>query len=819
MIRNGNHTSTLEYDICIVGAGAAGISLCTSLAYSGLRIAVLESGTFEKTLAADEHRVLESVGIPIRESSRERVVGGTTSTWGGLSSLLDPIDFERRKYLLEHEGWPFDERTLQPYLKHAAQLRFPRPEAFEPESFLSAAQTQAFPWKGFDPKVFLAVRPPVRFGQEYLNVFRKHGVDLWIDSTVTKLVRDEAGAISSVCISQSDGTQSELRARVFVLAAGALENVRLLLVSDVGNDHDQVGRYIMNHPKGFVGRITLKRSLEHAGAYFLQKTGSYSGYIGLRLSDDEQRNRHLLNGYIKFEPGHPWTGDPYAAVAKESLDAIKCFVRERDIHILKMLLRLIPRLVRGTPRLCAFALHRLFVRHPTHLLPRYFLEMEPRGENCVRLSQEIDACGVRRLHVKHCLGERDIASFRALRERLRQECVRLGLGEYHFDQEALPGEDASHHLGGARMGFDPRTSVVDANLRVHGVENLYVAGGAVFPTSGNANPTLTMVALSLRLADHLREHFRVQTSVSEDVFGTLPTLLIGAGKRVVSDIMPALESLPEYHIAGVYARSPRMLFGARRTYAVRALEEIRIADIAAAKVLYLSLPPQEVQPVLAQLERFDCTHITLILPTPVHHEVHSDMFAQVFVEEDMVFLPWLSALPRTAEDTSRRLILDRSAYRYHALALIKTILGRVRWGVRLGRSSYIWCTEGRALLKEPRDYATGRLHFKQKSTIVTDRPGSDAIAIELLTEGRRCTGFRIGGDIEQLSPEESELFGPTREGDTIVTRMHDCKRVGLRRLLHAAAAGQGRGVGEGQHDVHVVTSLRRFGVYLGKFVP
>lgn len=795
--------SAATYDVCIIGSGPSGMTLCAELATHGLSILVIESGADAKSPAADALRTIETSGIAIRENSRERILGGASETWGGMSAPLDPIDYERRPYASQHEGWPISATEIAPYLAQAGRrYRFAMPEDFLPKHFLSPEEQEEVPWETLEPKVFLAVRPPFQFGKELRYLFAHPHIDLMTAATVTELIPDE-GRITSVRCRGVCGEDVSVTAKVFVLAAGAIENARLLLNSNstssrgVGNEHDQVGRYLMNHPKGYRGRILLTKAFPRHQEYFWKKERGYAGYIGLRLSEEQQRAHQVLNAYVRLEAGFPWTHRIEPKVVTAFMSHGKAFLRallgrggSASVEA-AALIESLPQLLAVTPSYIGLLLRRLSysANHPTHLLPRYFLEMEPRSDNRVTLSDTVDTFGMPIPRVHHEPSELDSRSFFALQDALGKGCEEQGIGALQ-KSEAVPDEDASHHLGSTRMGNDPQTSVVNPDLRVHSIENLYIGGGSVFPTSGCANPTLMMSALSIRLAEHLQKDvFRVQEKKLSPS-GATPIIIIGAGERVRTDILPVLESLPEtFSIHKIYGRSRRALFGKERVYDVEPLSMLQAADVAKAQIIYLSIPAREVSSVLEMLRAHECSHIDLILPTPVSTGlvIPEGRFRRIIVEEDMVLLPWLPALKRAIEKelgTLKEIVLDRSAYKYHAIALIKTLCNssagvlKSRFSFRHGR--HFMCGDIRATLIEPRDYSTGRM------TLVCERGTVTDTSIECLADKEHyCKGFRIGSITEVLSEEESRLFGMLGEKDTVITRMHDCKRVGLRRLLIA----------------------------------
>ena len=346
----------------------------------------------------------------------------------------------------------------------------------------------------------------------------------------------ERGRATAALARTSDGRALAFRARVFVLATGGIENARLLLLSGLGNEHDQVGRGFMNHPKNYRGVLRLARPVRSAPYFFGCLHGGFAGYGGLRLTDSVQRELGLLNSYVRLEPLFPWTDDP-------GVEALVLFVKHSRLVMRRLRrrgaegvvelrdysetgddsdvqnqrksaldwARLAGRIALHAPRVLQYLWFRLVpgaVPRVRAARLRNFMEMEPDPENRVTLSAELDEDGKPLPLVRHRCSALDRRSLIALHEALARELERTGVGRLESDlartAEWPITQDASHHLGTTRMGADPATSVVTKDLRVHSVENLYVAGASVFPTSGCANPTFTIVALSIRLAEHLR---------------------------------------------------------------------------------------------------------------------------------------------------------------------------------------------------------------------------------------------------------------------------------------------------------------------------
>jgi len=544
-LAESEHTELSAYDLCVVGSGPAGATVANELASSGLRVCVLESGRERPTALGDARRAVESEGIAIKEWSRERVLGGASTTWAGLSSPLDAVDLEARPWLAS-SGWPIaGEELSRWYGEASARYRFPAAERFGEAGFARLRERGSLrpAWRRVEEKVFLACAEPQDFGRE-LRATWEGPVDLYLDATVVALESAGAGRrVSLARVRTSAGRVLELRARAFVLACGGVENARLCLLSrdlcprGLGNERDQVGRWFMNHPKNYFGVLRLRRPVVSEPYWFGSLHQGFAGYAGLRLSQEEQRRRGLLNSYVRLEPLFPWSDDDgveslvllvkksrfffarWKAAREEQVVELRDYSETGDDSELQNRRRtalgwlaLLGQVALHAPSVLAYLWFRLVPgQRPKvrRVRLRNFLEMEPDPAQRVELGAGLDPDGLPVARVRHAPSELDRRSIVALHEALREELAEQGIADLEGDlsrAEPWPiDQDASHHIGGTRMGTDPATSVVDPDLRVHGVENVWCAGASVFPTSGCANPTFTIVALSIRLAAHLRE--------------------------------------------------------------------------------------------------------------------------------------------------------------------------------------------------------------------------------------------------------------------------------------------------------------------------
>lgn len=501
---------TFEADLCIVGAGAAGITMARELAGNGLRIVVLESGGMDFDAATQDLAAGTLTG-PIERPhylvrSRMRGFGGTTNVWTGTCRPLDPIDFVERPWV-PHSGWPISRTELEPYYRRSAEiLEIP---AFDRES----VDGQLYPHEDFDagfdesgpqlvPKVLYG-SPPTRFAERYgPEILAADDVEVVLWANAVRVGRSREGeGIEQVDAATLSGSRLSVRARGYVLATGGIENARLLLDSNdveengVGNHWGNVGRYFMDHPHlEFAGHAIWSRPDRRAKVVrrfleLIEKRG-YPFYYVLSPTDSLQRREKILNGGTRLYPAdlsrYRQTGEA------ELLRQVSQWAREFDAggHLLGQ--------------------GRLELDNPHALSPlKFYLECAPNPESRVRLVEERDVLGSRRARVDWRPSGLELPSVRRHLELFAREMGRAGLGRVQIvlDEEsafARQGVLHNHHMGATRMHPDPKKGVVDADCRLHGAANLWIAGSSVFPTAGFANPTMTLVALSLRLCDHLR---------------------------------------------------------------------------------------------------------------------------------------------------------------------------------------------------------------------------------------------------------------------------------------------------------------------------
>jgi choline dehydrogenase-like flavoprotein len=513
---------SIDTDVCVIGAGAAGLTVASELGRAGQDVVLLESGGFapeEDTQALND---LEVTGYPVRENfiSRARYYGGSCNLWAGRSMRLTLEDVAPESDP-ERAGWPLAYAELSEWYPAATRvLRLPDHTLFEAAAHtqrLSRVERGLFDSGLVAPAISLWGRGPLRFGATLRAELRRSArVRVLLHGNALRLRADHEGrTITALDAAVLHGPSFEIRARRFVVACGGVENARLLLLSDVGNQHDLVGRYFMDHPRAVFGRVRLAPGarLPHLRG---RPLADGKLQIGIGVPSAIRRAEGLLNHYATLES--EFSG--YAAAGYQTLvKSAKVVLRRGHAgsrwEVGRSRLSDIPGMIYLlTPKeLMPHPLYRLYWAARSALHPRpdgrarvivYFCEQPPNRESRVVLGGGRDALGQPKAELRWRMGSEVTRSLLALQERLSSALRAADIGEVEPGQGEPRYTDASHHVGTTRMSRDPRTGVVDRDCRVHGVANLYLAGSSVFPTAGHANPTPTIVALALRLADHLR---------------------------------------------------------------------------------------------------------------------------------------------------------------------------------------------------------------------------------------------------------------------------------------------------------------------------
>jgi choline dehydrogenase-like flavoprotein len=506
-------------DVCIVGAGAAGVTLARELQGSGLDVCLVESGGPEVEPASEALSEGDSVGRPIAlVEGRARAFGGSSWKWTGRCAVLDPLDFEPRPWV-RRSGWPIDHAALAPYYRRAEPYcGFEAPwtddEASPAGETTPGSPLAPFLWR-YAPQ---GKRVYVNFGKTQRRALEEAAdVRVFLHAHLTAFeVAAGRDRVEAIVVRALGGAAARITARAFALSCGGIANPVLLLHgarstgAAFGDGGGQVGRCFQQHPRGVIATVEADAAqsarLQRNFNIFAARRG-LQREVGWALTPQLQRAERLLNASViavyHADPRSGW----------QSAKAVLSDVRAG---------RLAPDLGAKLARIAADAgvaknaLRRAAGRHAILETERIDLvvdvEQEPDPESRIVLSDRTDRFGVPLPRVDWRISElerRTSARFAAL---LQTEIESRGLGRVVLQDWLDPARplaearlvETYHHLGATRMSADASSGVVDADCKVHGMANLYVAGGSVFPTGGHANPTFTIVALALRLADRLK---------------------------------------------------------------------------------------------------------------------------------------------------------------------------------------------------------------------------------------------------------------------------------------------------------------------------
>jgi choline dehydrogenase-like flavoprotein len=481
--------SSQKFHVCIAGGGVAGITLAKKLGEQGLRVAVLEGGGMEYSEASQEIYSGRSIGRSYFEldKARLRYLGGTSNHWEGWCRPLEEYDFEQHEYI-EDSGWPIQKSDLDPYLAPARDI-------LEIKPFPDDIQVEGS--DGSLKEIFFRYSPPVQFKDKYLDLLKNTtNIHVYINANLTDIrINPDTGRVSGFLFQsfEANAPQINFQADYYILALGGIENARALLNSNkhvpagIGNTKDLAGRFFMEHPHVRIGFYAVKSS--HT------RFGSTSRFLS-------PTKRLLTN----------------AQIANSGVRLL--IIKEKDVNFIEYAKINMKRI------LCSNDIIEDFVQTirsfdcPPPFDKAGFLyiasEQVPNFNSRIALDHETDRFGLRRAVLDWRLTELDKRTIRETALAIgtffaRTDVGRIKLEDWLLEEGAAVPDVAKdpwlgagrHHMGTTRMAATSRQGVVDSNCLVFETGNLFIAGSSVFPTAGHANPTLTIVQLSLRLADHL----------------------------------------------------------------------------------------------------------------------------------------------------------------------------------------------------------------------------------------------------------------------------------------------------------------------------
>lgn len=508
-----------EWDLCIVGAGAVGLALAVQFVATSHRVLVLESGTdAPDDFAADLNEVV-SVGLPHDgvTQGRVRAFGGTTRAWGGQLVPLRASELAERPWV-PNSGWPLELDVLEPYYRRVEQILQVEGPPYDQRTW----QRLGMHDPGFDPHQI-----QVRFSQ-WAALGRRNFALLWrrqlqharnvtvlLDATAVNVrCNSEGSRCAGVDIRSRNRIDARVSARATVIACGGIESARLLLASNdragVANRSGRVGQYFQDHISYRAGALEPVSRRAVQDLFDPRFVGSTMFSVKLEPTDAAMRRHGWLNAmaHLAFEI-------PQALGWMELRRILRSAQAGRvELPSAREALEML----RGSRELARLLFARVWARRrrsPDSGGIQLLIDTEqaPQAESRVTLDpSSVDALGMPRARFDWRSSELELRTLTGFARQIAAEFERLGLGkvrlasapDLHARESAGAARDIYHHMGTTRMSRSPDRGVTRPDLRCHDVDNLYIAGAAVFPAGGIANPTFTALALALRLADELK---------------------------------------------------------------------------------------------------------------------------------------------------------------------------------------------------------------------------------------------------------------------------------------------------------------------------
>lgn len=556
MILSGHDVATgaeLRTRLVVIGAGPAGIVTALEASRKGVEVILIETGNQRQRAEYQElsvaHRQQPDLHAPL-ELAVSRQLGGTSSIWGGRCVPYDPVDFVERF----GSAWPVSYAELHPYFDRTCQWMLCGRPVFEaselghlPEQMIDGFQDDVVRTSSLERWSL-----PTNFGTVYLDDLRgAHGLRVITDTTCVQLVTNAGhNKVTSIDCRTLSGRSFSIAADDVIVATGGLEATRLLLCSpgvegrSIGDHSGHLGHWYMAHLEGSIAQLVLDAPAREPIYWYERDTdGTYvrrrftfgQNYLEARglpniagwianpeLADASHRDPQLSFTYLALASpigrlispaaqrlsltGTRIPGAPYGMSAKSPMGKHAANLLRHPAKTMQFALDFgIKRLFSSGRRPPGF-----FVGSAQHRYPfQYHAEHLPHYESCVRLADEVDQLGMRRLDIDIRFTTEDFEGVVAAHRYWDGSLKASGVGrlEFAFDDliDAVRNRSGGgfHQVGTTRMALNPADGVVDENLAVHGIPNLHIASSSVFVTSGQANSTFMVVAFALRLVDHL----------------------------------------------------------------------------------------------------------------------------------------------------------------------------------------------------------------------------------------------------------------------------------------------------------------------------
>ena len=499
-------------DVCIAGAGAAGMALAVEFARKGKKVLLLEGGG---ALREDSSQALydsEIVGLPHRgiHTGRIRVKGGTTVRWGGQVLELDALDFTQRPGIPD-SGWPFPKTELTSFYERALNL----------EGLAKVERSDEAVWRDLglpftqfaDLEAYLSRWcPEPNFARLHNKALTTHpNIHLWLHSSVVEMMTEtnEGETVTGLRCRTLTGIEAIFHARHYIFALGGIESSRFFLQPRPGglpwNRSGLLGQHFQDHIDCNAALIEPHDLASFHDTFDPIITHGFKYLPKLRLPRQLQAQLGTLS------IGSTMSFEDTGKVRMQAKHTIRNLMRGRFRDVTRGNLthtaKHVPMLFRQAWRY--YIQRRAYAPPTVRILLRIHCEQEPTSRSSITLTDQRDPLGLLRIRFDWQISERELETIRQYV--LVAQRSLAGVARITPDEDLMSGspkffarcDDSNHHMGGMRMSTSDSTGVVDTNLRLYGLSNIYICSSAVFPCSGFSNPTHTVLALALRLGDHL----------------------------------------------------------------------------------------------------------------------------------------------------------------------------------------------------------------------------------------------------------------------------------------------------------------------------
>ena len=508
-------------EVIVVGAGAVGLTLAVDLAQADCRVLLLEAGP--TTVTKESQAFFENctfTGFPLQGSQlgRFRALGGTTNFWGGQLVAMEPLIFQHRPWVADAE-WPIAERELFPAYERAFKLLGMSKQISDDGEIWRRLAIQPPPNTMELELFFTRWTPITNFARLFHKQILNHpNLNVLVNAPITALFIDE-GRVRGVKVKAIGRREAMFEATAVVLSNGTIEIARLLQcpladgTSTPWNSNPWLGKGFVDHVDCYAGEvITIDRARFHDifdNAYL--EGIKYSPKIKLTESAQIQNQTMSIAGHFIFNSSlseHVELAKNFFSSLLRGKFTTEIFSNPSEIFTLfRVAIPMIHRYFRH---------RRMYNFLDRGIQLRLTCEQKPLASSVIRLNDCRDSLGVPIVHVEWQVSGEELETMACFAELLGDFLDANRLAKVQLDPRLADRDpaflktvdDSNHHMGGARMAKSAADGVVDRDLRVFGTPNLYVAGAAVFPTTGFSNPTFTAIALGLRLSMKIRQQLQ-----------------------------------------------------------------------------------------------------------------------------------------------------------------------------------------------------------------------------------------------------------------------------------------------------------------------